>query len=187
MSPKDVKEDLNESVGMAGREPTKAERDAATKREAEEHAKDQAAAAKLPIGAPEPPAAARPVPSPAQTEAQAAAGPHRPEPATPVHHDPPYTPRPAEGNAARAAGARMRVRATQDGFYADARRRAGSVFDIASSKDFSRKWMERVPDSTPESRKTAQDRINEEHDAINAGKVSGRRATGARKVLGDDD
>lgn len=186
MSPtKDTKADINEEIDLGGREPTRQEKAAAAKQEAEDHAKDQAAAAKLPIGAPDATVHPRPVPSPVETEAQAAAGPHRPEPARQIFHDPGAPPTPLDDpRPARARPARIRVRATQDGFYGDARRRAGSVFDIASVKEFSHKWMERVADSTPEQRLTAQERIDQEHDAINAGRVGGsRKPTGSRRVL----
>jgi hypothetical protein len=43
----------------------------------------------------------------------------------------------------------MMVRATRMGFYKLARRRVGDVFELRSAKEFSKRWMEEVPDDTP--------------------------------------
>lgn len=175
-------QDLSEDVGAAARPATDEEQDAAAKAEAKQHEEDAAAAGHV-TGRPETPWGNRPVQSPPETEAQAAAGPHRPEPARPIVHDPGFVPAVPPAKA-KAAGAPIKVRATQDGYYGDARRRAGSVFDISSVEDFSKKWMERVPASTPNRALTGQERIQQEHDAINAARVSGGRpATGDQRVL----
>jgi len=54
----------------------------------------------------------------------------------------------AAAPAPRATG--IKVRATQLGYYDHTRRRIGDVFMIHSEQDFSTRWMERVPSSTPE-------------------------------------
>lgn len=38
----------------------------------------------------------------------------------------------------------MKVKATNTGYFGNARRRAGDVFEINSSKEFSSDWMEQV-------------------------------------------
>jgi len=50
----------------------------------------------------------------------------------------------------------MKVRATRLGYYGDNRRWPGDVFTLAQSDDFSGRWMECVPDDTPERCTTAK-------------------------------
>jgi len=122
--------------------------------------------------------------NPPITEAQLAAGPHRPEPARQVSHDPGYTPT-VEATPGPPAKQTL-VRATKDGFVGKGamgvRRRAGDVFAVDDA-DFSRSWMELVPTGTPERKKTAQDVINERHDAL----LAGGRPASDTSVLVDDD
>lgn len=44
----------------------------------------------------------------------------------------------------------MKVRATRLGFYDLKRRREGDVFSIENERQFSEKWMARVPDTAAE-------------------------------------
>jgi hypothetical protein len=87
-------------------------------------------------------------------------------------------------------GAPVRVRATKLGYYGNARRRVGDVFSIRSEHEFSAKWMERVPDETPE-------RLTSGHDELEQQRQEHLRAqreragtpaptpTGASAVLGE--
>lgn len=105
---------------------------------------------------------------PQATQAQLAAGPTRPEPATPVVVDPGGgLPRDADVDAFLDAPIKwLRVRATRTGFTGvgatGVRRRAGDVFNI-DERFYSASWMEVVPASTPEVQRTGQDIIDEEH------------------------
>jgi hypothetical protein len=74
----------------------------------------------------------------------------------------------------------FKVRATQVGFYDNARRRVGDVFIIQSVQEFSTRWMQRVPDSTPERITGPNAAIREAHDAILGGSVA------RSSVLSDD-
>lgn len=73
--------------------------------------------------------------------------------------------REVHSNARNVAG-KIRVRALDIGFYANERRRAGDVFTIASEKDFSEKWMERVDGKTPLRSTTPNQAIAAQHDEI---------------------
>lgn len=138
-------------------DPLKAARDAAPRR----------------VGAPHHPLTGK-VENPPITEAQLAAGPHRPEPARQVSHDPGYSvPAAVPGAIDLDAPIKwVKVRATRDGFTgvgaAGVRRRAGDVF-MVDDRFFSKTWMELVPESTPEGRKTSQQVINEKHDELLGG------------------
>ncbi len=76
-----------------------------------------------------------------------------------------------------------KVRATQAGYYDNARRREGDVFTIQNSGEFSEKWMEKVDKSTPEKTTTGQEVINRDHDDVLKDKLAGR-ATGGANPLG---
>jgi hypothetical protein len=138
-------------------------------------------------GPPERPLQGR-VQTPPQTEAQLAAGPLRPEPAKPVIVGDGGGSPAADPDVQKVLAAPIKwvkVRATKTGFagvgMAGVRRRAGDVF-LVDDRFFSASWMELVPASTPEGRKTGQDIINEEHDAVLGGKTS--RPTGDVDALG---
>lgn len=57
----------------------------------------------------------------------------------------------------------MRVKATQTGFYDNARRRAGDVFDIRE-KEYSDRWMEPVDGSTPKRTTSNKQALKRHHD-----------------------
>lgn len=124
---------------------------------------------------------------PQATKAQLAAGPDRPEPATPVTVDP-ISGIPSDVDVQKVLDAPIkwiRVRATKTGFTgvgaAGVRRRAGDVFSV-DERFYSASWMELVPAATPERTRTGQDLINEQHDNQLGGKVS--RPTGDADALG---
>lgn len=85
--------------------------------------------------------------------------------------------KPGQGNPAPAAKepkakqTRVKVRATQLGYYDHARRREGDVF-VIEEKDFSKTWMEKVSATTPESVSTAQDAIDKANGELKAGRRS---------------
>lgn len=122
---------------------------------------------------------------PLASEAQLAAGPHRPEPARPVRNDPGSIP-PARAAAPRS-NARIKVRATQTGYYDEKRQRTGDVFVIHSEKDFSHTWMEHVGAQTPERITTGQQEIRRKHDEHQAGVLAGTKSTGAADPLGSEE
>jgi 2-phospho-L-lactate transferase/gluconeogenesis factor (CofD/UPF0052 family) len=70
----------------------------------------------------------------------------------------------------------IKVRATELGYYDHVRRypemagRPADVF-IVDAEDFSPKWMERVPDETPEQVTTAQQALSQSHRETIAAKV----------------
>lgn len=140
-------------------------------------------------GAPERPATGR-IEPPLASDAQLAAGPHRPEPARQVQPssvgwNPGDT---SDVNKILDAPIKwVRVRATRDGFTgvgpAGVRRRVGDVFNV-DDRFFSKSWMEIVPASTADARKTSQDIINEEHDARLGGRTRPRAAD--TSVVGDE-
>lgn len=112
----------------------------------------------------------------------------------------PETPEPgplmASASSAPAESLRFKVRATRLGYYDDKRRRAGDVFWVSAAKTdtgkyvaFAPSWMERVPDSTPESITTGQQELRRQHDEILASKAAGAlaaSAAGARSPLEDE-
>jgi len=53
------------------------------------------------------------------------------------------------GQPRRDRSKRIRVQATALGYYDDVLRRVDDVFDIFDEKEFSKKWMRRVPTTTP--------------------------------------
>lgn len=126
---------------------------------------------------------------PPVSEAQLAAGPPRPEPARQVRaNDGPGGAVPDSDVAAflNKPIKWVKVRALRTVFTgvgaAGVRRRAGDVF-MVDDRLFQHSSMELVPDATPEGRKTAQDVINEEHDARLGGTV--RRPTGTTPAIAD--
>lgn len=124
---------------------------------------------------------------PPVSEAQLAAGPPRPEPARQVRAtEPGYVPDEAAEEFMRKPIKWVKVRATRTLFTgvgaAGVRRRAGDVF-MVDDRLFQRSSMELVPTSTPEGRKTAQDVIDEEHDARLGGRVT--RPTGSGPAIAD--
>ena len=76
----------------------------------------------------------------------------------------------------------FKVRALQVGYYDHSRRRPGDVFVIADEQAFSARWMERVPEQTPERVTGPNAAIRQHHDDI----LSGGMARAAGSVLGDD-
>ena len=132
-------------------------------------------------GEPEPDPVTTRVELPVATPAQQAAGPLRPEPAKQVARVAGSEPVPDA--VLRGTAAPIKVRATQDGYYGEARRRTGDVFYLTDMASFSKKWMERVPEGTAESRTTGQEVINQRHDALLGGRVKGAKATGDARVL----
>lgn len=99
---------------------------------------------------------------------------------------------------------RIKVMATQTGYYDHIRRRPGDVFfidgagleadvvvngkvtrkkgDVAA---FSTKWMEEVEDSTPESHSTANQHLRRQHDELLASRYQEGRLTGPDNVRED--
>lgn len=80
--------------------------------------------------------------------------------------------REVHSNARNVAG-KIRVRALEMGFYKNERRRAGDVFTLASEKDFSERWMQRVDGNTPLRSTTPNEAIAQQHDEILAMKDRG--------------
>jgi hypothetical protein len=105
-------------------------------------------------------------------------------PQGPPYSSPGVSKGPAQPARAAAPASRIKVRATQPGYYGDARRREGDVFFIDGAvypRDhekagqvmaFSDKWMERVDDSVPERTTTSAEALQAEHDRILGGKVA---------------
>lgn len=126
-----------------------------------------------------------------ESDATAAAGPHRPEPAKQRFHNPGNVPVARTATRQARSTFSQRVRATQDGFIYEARRRAGDVFTITDPDHFSKTWMEPVDGSVPEKTTGPNAAIHEKHDQTLAGKHAERTgeklpATGAASVLDDE-
>lgn len=66
---------------------------------------------------------------------------------------------------------RIKVRATQVGWYGLQRRREGDVFFIDKASEFSERWMEQVDRSTPLKKTGAQEALDKKHDEILGGKA----------------
>lgn len=79
----------------------------------------------------------------------------------------------------------LRVRATDLGYYADARRRPGDVFTLTTAKHFTPKWMQWVAARTPERITTGQAELQRLHDEKVGGHV--RRVDEAPEPTGEDD
>ncbi len=73
----------------------------------------------------------------------------------------------------------FKVRATQIGFYDNARRRPGDVFTIQRHSEFSIRWMERVDASTPDKITTPNESIRQQHDEILALRHAGQVPAGS--------
>lgn len=73
----------------------------------------------------------------------------------------------------------IRVQASDIGYYDDIIRRVGDVFDIRNEKEFSKKWMVRVPATTPP-------RLTGSNEALERARKTGdpEVATGDDDVLG---
>lgn len=98
---------------------------------------------------------------------------------------------------------KVRVRATQDGFYDNKLRRVGDVFvvegrpgDHADQDDpklphlFSHKWMEVVASKTPERQSSSSDVLRQQHDeelAARLAEKAGGVGDDAPQATGDDD
>lgn len=67
----------------------------------------------------------------------------------------------------------MKVEAIQLGYYGLLRRRVGEVFEIASDKDFSAKWMQRVDGKAP-TKKASAAHDEDGQEKKKAGKTAGR-------------
>ena len=98
-------------------------------------------------------------------------------------------PAPARTAAPAARSSRIRVRATQLGYYDDKRRREGDVFTIQNEQAFSAKWMERVDPRTPERITTGAQALRKFHDETMRGKAPGGMLTDAEEptATGDSD
>lgn len=98
--------------------------------------------------------------------AQQAAGPHRPEPATPRQRVIGNVP--VQQAARKTPLKRIKVMATQDGFYDNARRRTGDVFWITEDQpglpQFSDTWMVLVDPATPVKVTTGKEALKKHHD-----------------------
>lgn len=70
----------------------------------------------------------------------------------------------------------IRVQATDIGYYDDVIRRVGDVFDIHDESAFSKKWMIRVPEDTPE-------RVTGSNEALERDRKAAQRPTGDTNVL----
>ncbi len=128
-----------------------------------------------------------------ENDATAAAGPHRPAPAKQRFHNPGTVPvdQDVAAKARKGSTYRLKVRATQDGYIYEARRRAGDVFVITDAKHFSKTWMEPVDGQVPEHTtgpNKAIGKANEETKANQYAERTGQAlpATGAADPLGDD-
>jgi hypothetical protein len=75
---------------------------------------------------------------------------------------------------------KIKVRATQTGWYGLSRRREGDVFVINKASEFSERWMEVVEGTVPLKHTGPQAAINKAHDEILGG-------TATRPKAEDDD
>lgn len=99
------------------------------------------------------------------------------------------TPEATTDRLVRAQKDRIKVQATQTGYYDDIRRRAGEVFfihgdgaDGTAEDAFSARWMQRVADDTPMTgTKGPNQVIRERHDELLGISADTRPAAGARK------
>jgi hypothetical protein len=73
----------------------------------------------------------------------------------------------------------VKVQAVAMGYYDHTRRRPGDVFTIRNAKHFSKRWMRRVPDDTPEHVTNSAQALKSEHADIRAAK----QATGDRNPI----
>ena len=89
--------------------------------------------------------------------------------------------------AAPQTPGRLRVRATQLGYYGEIRRREGDVFTIAGASEFSPTWMERVDPHTPERITTGAQELRKFHDETMRAKAPGGILTDAEEPTGNRD
>jgi hypothetical protein len=101
---------------------------------------------------------------------------------------------------------RLKVRATQTGYYDHLRRRPGDVFFIDATPleadvkvgnkvtrkkgeiaAFSDRWMEVVDPKTPESITTANDEIRRQHDELLAARFGGQTGSTLERSVEEDD
>lgn len=101
-------------------------------------------------------------------------------------HVPPSKPRGPDEKPAPPLAPALRVRATRPGYYDEKRRRLGDVFSIQHDGEFSAKWMERVPEDTPERLTTGQDEL-EQRRQEHLRAQRGGAATPPGPVTGDRD
>jgi hypothetical protein len=84
---------------------------------------------------------------------------------------------------------RIKVRATQMGYYGEARRREGDVFRLTDPAHFSEKWMEYVDPRVPEKTTTVEEALREEHQEIREARERERSAAPGTEgdPIGDGD
>lgn len=126
-----------------------------------------------------------PPPHPTQPPAQPARRHGANKPVAPTTHTaalPPPVARARGSNQARTlayaateqrgpvAPTRIKVRAMRQGYYDHIRRHEGDVFYIEKEEHFGR-WMERVPNTTPERITTAPQALRREHDRLLADRM----------------
>lgn len=75
---------------------------------------------------------------------------------------PPQAPKPEGG---------IKVMATKTTYYDNKRRRPGDVFTIASEREFSDRYMEKVDPETPEKITTGAEVLRQQHDEILGAKM----------------
>lgn len=140
---------------------------------------------------PDPTLAKKMPPAPvAESDATAAAGPHRPEPAKQIFHNPGAPPVAPVADGTRAVSAGIKVMATADTYYGEARRRQGDVFTITSEAHFNKRCMVRVSASTPEKTSTGRDVLKKQHDEILGARATGdeaRAGRGSARHTADDN
>lgn len=101
--------------------------------------------------------------------------------------------RPLNRATGRPVKGGIKVRALKMGFYDNRRVRQGDVFTIAGEADFSRKWMRRVDDNTPERVTTGAQELKKKNakDLENARAGNAPRVVpppaDADDVIGDDE
>jgi hypothetical protein len=88
----------------------------------------------------------------------------------------------ARPTSAPPATRAFKVRATQMGYYDNARRRAGDVFVLRDPAVFSDTWMVRVDAQTPERITTGGEELKRKHDELLGAKIT----PGAGAVEGDN-
>lgn len=71
----------------------------------------------------------------------------------------------------------IRVEAIGIGYYGDALRRVGDVFTVNSEREYSARWMKRVPASTPGRQTGSAAALQQEHDANLKAKLTGGTTT----------
>lgn len=82
---------------------------------------------------------------------------------------------------------RIRVRATQVGYYDHARRRLGDVFDLHDQAHFSSRWMEYVDEAEPLKVTGPNEALRKRHDEILGGKVTESTAASPGILTGPEE